>query len=265
MKISGQTFVVTGAGNGIGREVTLQLLAAGASVAGVDLNAEGLEKTSVLAAASDRFSTHLVNITDRDAVETLPDAVATAHGPADALINVAGVIQKFVKVDDLPYSEIEKVMNVNFWGTMNMVKTFLPVLKTRPAAALVNVASMGAYAPVPGQAVYGASKAAVKVLSEALYAELLGTPVAVSVIFPGAIGTDIATNSGVALSSGSKNAPAYKTTSPAKAASVIIDAVIKGKYRATIGGDAALMDRLSRLRPKRATMLIAKQMSSLLG
>jgi NAD(P)-dependent dehydrogenase (short-subunit alcohol dehydrogenase family) len=265
LKISGRTFVVTGAGNGIGREVTLQLLAAGASVAGVDLNNDGLDKTAALANAGDRLTSHVVNITDRDAVEALPDAVALAHGPADAVINVAGVIQKFVKVDDLPYSEIEKVMNVNFWGTMNMVKSFLPVLTSRPEAALVNVASMGAYAPVPGQAVYGASKAAVKVLTEALYAELLDTSVAVTVIFPGAIGTDIAANSGVALSDGSEDTPAYKTTPPSTAAAVIIDAVVKGKYRATIGSDAAAMDKLSRLSPKRATTLIAKQMGSLLN
>lgn len=265
MKISGKTFVVTGAGNGIGREVTLQLLAAGASVAGVDLNKDGLGKTAALANVGDRFSAHVVNITERDAVASLPAAVEAVHGPADAVINVAGVIQKFVKVADLPYSEIEKVMNVNFWGTMNMVTSFLPVLTSRPEAALVNVASMGAYAPVPGQAVYGASKAAVKVLTEALYAELLDTSVAVTVIFPGAIGTDIAANSGVALSDGSSHdAPAYKTTPPSTATAVIIDAVVKGKYRATIGSDAAAMDKLSRLSPRRATTLIAKQMGSLL-
>lgn len=265
MQISGKTFVVTGAGNGIGREVTRQLLAAGAAVAGVDLNTDGLDATAALAAAGVRFSAHVVNITDRAAVEALPAAVEAAHGPADAVINIAGVIQKFVKVADLPFSEIEKVMNVNFWGTMNMVTAFLPVLQSRPEAALVNIASMGAYAPVPGQAAYGASKAAVKVLTEALYAELLDTSVAVTVVFPGAIGTDIAANSGVSLTGGSQDAPAYKTTSPADAAAVIIDAVAKGKYRATIGRDAAAMDKLSRLSPKRATTLIAKQMGALLN
>lgn len=265
MQIADKTFVVTGAGNGIAREVTLQLLAAGARVAGVDLNADGLQKTAELAAAGDRFSAHVVNITDRDAVEALPAAVEALHGPADALVNIAGVIQKFVKVAELPFSEIEKVMNVNFWGTVNTVKAFLPVLTARPEAALVNVSSMGAYAPVPGQAVYGASKAAVKVLTEALYAELLNTSVAVTVIFPGAIGTDIAANSGVALTDGSSDAPAYKTTSPVDAAKVIVQAIEKGKYRATIGGDAAAMDRLSRLSPQRATTLIAKQMGSLLN
>jgi short-subunit dehydrogenase len=264
MDIIDKVFVVTGAGNGIGREVTLRLLAEGAAVAGVDLSAQGLESTARLAGSGARFSTHTVDITDREAVAQLPGEVESIHGPADAVINVAGVIQKFVKVNELPFAEIEKVMNVNFWGTMNMCKAFLPVLLTRPEAALVNIASMGAYAPVPGQAVYGASKAAVKILTEALYAELLDTNVAVTVIFPGAIGTDIAANSGVALGGASTDAPAYKTTAPADAAQVIVAAVRKGSYRATIGGDAAAMDRLSRLSPRRATTLIAKQMSGLL-
>lgn len=264
MDIADKVFVVTGSGNGIGREVALKLLRDGAVVAGVDLDADGLETTRERAAAGDRFSAHVVDITDRDAVGGLPEAVATAHGPADAVVNVAGVIQKFVKVSDLPRSEVEKVMNVNFWGTMNMVAAFLPVLVTRPSAALVNVSSMGAYAPVPGQAVYAASKAAVMALTEALYAELLDTSVAVTVVFPGAIGTDIAANSGVALRDASADAPAYKTTPPSVAARVIVDAVRKGKYRATIGGDAAAMDKLSRLNPKYATTLIAKQMGALL-
>lgn len=266
MELKDKVFVVTGAGNGIGREVALRLLSEGARVAGVDLNADGLATTADLASAGDRFSAHVVNITDRDAVAALPDAVVAAHGTVDGVLNIAGVIQKFVKVVDLPFSEIEKVMNVNFWGTMNVCKAFLPVLVERPEAALVNTASMGSYAPVPGQAVYGASKAAVKLLTEALYAELLDTNVAVTVVFPGAIGTDIATNSGVALAGDSSaEAPAYKTTTPAEAGRVIVEAIRNGRYRVTIGRDAAAMDALSRLSPKRATTVIAKQMSGLLG
>ena len=265
MEILGKVFVVTGAGNGIGRQVTLQLLSAGATVAGVDLNEQGLAETAQIAAAGDRFSQHVANITDRAAIEVLPAAVEGAHGHVDGIVNIAGVIQKFVKVNDLPFAEIEKVMNVNFWGTMIMCKAFLPVLLARPEAAIVNISSMGAYAPVPGQAVYGASKAAVKILTEALYAELLDTNVAVSVVFPGAIATDIAANSGVSLGSdASADAPTYKTTSPTVAARVIIDAIRKGKFRATIGSDAAAMDRISRLSPKTATTMIAKQMSGLL-
>lgn len=268
MDIAGKVFVVTGAGNGIGREVALQLMHAGAKVAGVDLNAEGLAETARLSGGGTAFSSHVVNITDRDAVEALPAAVDAAHGPADAVVNIAGVIQKFVKVIDLPYSEIEKVMNVNFWGTINIVKSFLPVLVQRPEAAIVNVSSMGSYAAVPGQAVYGASKAAVSLLTEALYAELMGTNVAVTVIYPGAIGTNIAANSGIDMGGKSAENAAesgHKTTPPAEAGRVIVEAIEKGSFRATIGKDAATMDKLSRLSPKFATKLIAKQMARLLG
>ena len=73
-----------------------------------------------------------MNITDRAATAALPAVVQEAHGQVDGLINIAGVIQQFVRVIDLPFSEIEKVMNVNFWGVINMVKAFLPVLVERP-------------------------------------------------------------------------------------------------------------------------------------
>lgn len=265
MDIAGKVFVVTGAGNGIAREVTLQLLAGGARVAGVDLSAEGLAETGRLAGAGERYSSHAVDITDRDAVASLPDAVIAAHGQIDGLVNIAGVIQKFVKIADLDFSDMEKVMNVNFWGVINTVKAFLPHLTARPEASLVNVASMGAYAPVPGQAVYGASKAAVTLLTEALYAELMGTGVAVSTVFPGAIGTNIAANSGVSVGDATAETSSFKTTPPSKAAEVIVETIVKGRFRATIGSDAATMDRLSRLNKKMATELIAKQMGGLLG
>jgi len=265
MRILAKVFVVTGAGNGIGREVTLRLLAEGASVAGVDMNEEGLETTRRLAGAGSRFTSHTLDITDREATEALPDAVIAAHGQVDGVANIAGVIQKFVKVADLPFSEIEKVMAVNFWGVMNMCKAFIPVLLDRPEALLLNVSSMGSYAPVPGQAVYGASKAAVKLLTEALYAELVGTVVNVAVVFPGAISTGIAANSGVTLGAGdSQERSTHKTTSPEEAGRVIVDAMAKDRFRTTIGGDAKLMDRLARLNPKFATKLIAKQMGGLL-
>lgn len=270
MNVQGKVFVITGAGNGIAREVTLQLLAKGARVAGVDLNGAGLQETASLANAGERFTQHVVNITDRDAVAALPEAVRSEHGQVDALLNIAGVIQQFVKINDLPFSEVEKVMNVNFWGVINTVKAFLPVLLERPEAAILNVSSMGAYAPVPGQAVYGASKAAVRLLTEALYAELMDTNIAVTTIYPGAIGTNIAQNSGVSIGGDmtaeeAKAASKHKTTEPKEAGRVIVDALEKGKFRATIGSDAGMMDKLSRLSPKKATEIIAKQMGDLLG
>src|SRR5690606_20067971 len=120
--------------------------------------------------------------------------------------------------------------------------------------------------PVPGQAVYGASKAAVRLLTEGLYAELMNTNVSVTSVFPGAIATDIASNSGVDVANGSTaDSPAFKMTTPEVAGQKIVEAIRKGSFRVTIGPDAAAMDKMARLSPKFAARTIAKQMGSLLG
>lgn len=268
MQVTGNVFVVTGGGNGIGREVVLGLLARGARVAAVDLSAEGLAETASLAGAGDRLSTHTIDISDADAVSRLPDAVVAAHGRVDGLLNVAGIIQPFVRFAELERRQMEKVMAVNFWGVVHTTQAFLPHLTTRPAAAVVNVSSMGAFVPVPGQSVYGASKAAVMLLTEALYAELGGTAVAVTVVFPGGVATHIAENSGASIPGRSADAAASAgslTTAPDAARQIIEKGVEKGHFRVVIGKDARMLDGMSRLSPRRATDLIAKKMASLLS
>ncbi|GHF23618.1 SDR family NAD(P)-dependent oxidoreductase [Pseudolysinimonas yzui] len=265
VEISGKTFVVTGGGNGIGREVVLALLNGGGRVAAVDLREEGLAETAALAAAGDRLSTHAVDISDRSAVEKLPAAVQKAHGAVDGLVNVAGIIHQFKPISELTFDEIERVMNVNFWGTVNTVKTFLPVLRERPAASVVNVSSMGAFVPFPGQSAYGASKAAVKLFTEGLYAELRGTSVAVTLVFPGAVGTNITANSGVQMPGSAGAAQNMKMTTAVSAGAQIVEAIEKGSYKVRIGSDAKLLDRMARLMPQRATGIIADQMKKAMG
>src|SRR5690606_411475 len=200
MNVRGKVIVVTGAGSGIGRALTHKLLEEGARVAAVDLNEAALRETAELAGGRrDRVSTHVVNVSDRDAVDALPGAVIEAHGAVDGLINNAGIIQPFVRLKDLPYEAIERVVNVNLYGVVYMTKAFLPHLLERPVAHIVNISSMGGFFPVPGQTLYGASKAGVKLLTEGLYAELIDTNVRVTVVFPGAIATNITSNSGLAM------------------------------------------------------------------
>lgn len=267
MKIANKTFVVTGSGNGIGRETTLQLLQQGAKVAGFDLSEDGLKGTAKLAQAGERFSTHIVDITKLDAVKKAHDAVLKQHGQIDGLLNIAGIIQKFVPVNDLSIEEIEKVITVNLYGVINTVKIFLPTLIARPEACLINVSSMGAYTPVPGQSVYGATKAAVQALTNGLHSELMKTNVHVSTVFPGAIGTNIAQNSGVMSDADAANAetgPDIKMTSPEEAGQVMVKTVQKNPYYAFIGSDAKMLNRLSRLAPKKTAGMVAKRMASLL-
>src|SRR6056297_151258 len=104
MKLKNKVFVVTGAGSGIGRELVLQLLEEGSEIAGVDINQKAMEETKNLSGAkSENMSLHLVNIADKTAVENLPNEVIKEHGHVDGIINNAGIIQPFVKVNNLDY------------------------------------------------------------------------------------------------------------------------------------------------------------------
>jgi short-subunit dehydrogenase len=269
MKVHGKTFVVTGAGNGIGREVSLQLLALGAKVAGLDLSQKGLDETLAKASSED-FAGYSVDITKLSEVEKAKALIGTKFGAVDGLINVAGIIQPFVRVHDLSFEQIAKVMDVNFYGLLNVTKTFLPELISRPVAHIANVSSMGGFVPVPGQSIYGASKAAVKLLTEGLHSELQGTGVGVTTIFPGGVATNIVINSGVMTEDqmkqmAAKAGPERKSTSVAVAAKAIIEGIEKKKFHVLIGPDAKAMYYLSRFMPERAANLIYKNMKDLLG
>lgn len=259
MKVAGKIALVTGAGSGMGRQLTIELVKRGAKVIAVDMRTESLEETKNM--AGQNVETYLLDVTDRKAVAELPSKV----GEIDILINNAGIIQPFVKINDLEFAAAEKVMNVNFYGPFAMIKAFLPGLLKRPAAHILNVSSMGAYTPVPGQSVYGASKAAVKLMTEGLRSELMGTNVGVTVAFPGAVNTNISVNSGLVMPAGAEaSAQAQKTLPAPVAAKIMIDAIESGKARVTVGKDATMMDRISRLNPVFAANLIYKQMKSLL-
>ncbi len=266
MLVKDKVIVVTGGGNGVGRELVLQLLAKSASVAAVDINEAFLAETVKLAGdLASRLSTHVLNITDQKTVAALPEKIIARHGQVDGIINNAGIIQPFVKLNDLQYEAIERVMNVNFYGALYMVKAFLPHLLLRPVAHITNISSMGGFLPVPGQTIYGASKAAVKLMTEGLYAELLSTNVRVTVVFPGALSTNISGNSGLKVDPSMVEKTTIKMMAPREAARIIIDAIEKDLYNVKVGQDSKMMDFFYRLNPKNAANLIYKQMKSLLN
>ena len=266
MKIAGKVFLVTGAGSGMGREMAHQMIAKGAKVAALDIHLPQLLETQQICSADEtNFLPLEVDISDRAAVLVLPDRVIKHFGQVDGVINNAGIIQPFVKVNDLSFEAIERVMQVNFFGSVAVVKAFLPHLLARPEAHIVNISSMGGFLPVPGQSIYGASKAAVKLFTEGLYAELKDTAVKVSTVFPGAIATNITANSGVDMRA-MEGKSSGMTSLPAKeAAAIILAGMEADRFHILVGSDAKFLYYLSRLAPEYATNFIAKKLKALLA
>lgn len=264
MKSKDKKIIVTGAGGGIGKELTLQLLEKGAFVAALDINEKNLQILKEESNNSDRLSIHVVNVANDESLESFKKEYLEKHTVIDGIINNAGIIQPFINVDKLGMDMINKVMNVNFFGPLKLTKLFLPELLERPVGHIVNVSSMGGFFPFPGQTIYGASKAALKLFTEGLYSELLDTNVRVTVVFPGAIDTNIAGNSDVVMEM-SKSDSKMKMTSPVKAAQDIINAMEKDKFKVYVGSDSKMMNLMYKFNDKKAIKFINKMMKQQLG
>lgn len=248
--------VITGAGSGIGRELALQLSARGCRLAIADYNKKGLTETARLVKQSGGAAMHAeVNVADLKQVSKFARDVIKKYGQADIVINNAGVTL-FGKLDNFSYKDIKWITDINFWGVVYGSKEFMPYLKERPEAAIVNISSAFGLIGVPSQTAYCATKFAVRGLTESLRRELKSTAIAVSCVHPGGIKTNIARN---ARFSGnfSKDAPdkfarrfeKVAGTTAAKAAETIINGIAKKKKRILIGGDAKLIDVVQRLFP----------------
>ena len=262
MKVQGKKIIVTGAGGGIGKELTLQLLAKGAEVAALDINEKTLQILKEASHNNEHLTIHLVDVTKDESLSKFKEEYLEKHGVIDGLINNAGIIQPFVNVEKLEMDDINRVMNINFFGPLKLTKLFLPELLARPIAHIVNVSSMGGFFPFPGQTVYGASKAALKLFTEGLYAELLSTNVKVTAVFPGAIATDIASNSNVDMGKSSENS-SYKMLAPEKAAELIISGMEKDKFKLYVGTDSKMMNLMYKFNAKGAIKYINKKMQQM--
>lgn len=263
LQIFEKVFVVTGAGNGMGRLVAVGLAQRGARVAAVDLDETGLIETQELVSGTaGSVSRHVVNVADRAAVAALAEIVPQLHGHVDGVVNIAGIIHRFAPFTELTTDEADRVMDVNFHGTVNMCRAFLPLLRERPAANLTNMSSLSALIPFASQTMYGASKGAVKQFSEGLYAELLDTNVRVVTLFPGNISTNLTVNSGVTMiDAGGRK---VRATTPDAAARKIIDGIVHDRFRVVVGTDARVLGTLARISAMRATGFVARQMNSVL-
>jgi short-subunit dehydrogenase len=256
----GSAAAITGAASGIGRALALELAARGCDLALCDLDTAGLESLAkeITSSGAQRVTTRRVDVGDPAQIQAFAQSAIADFPAVNILINNAGVAL-LGQFDEYDQAQLEWLMGINFWGVVHGTRAFLPQLRSRPQAHIVNISSIfGIIAPA-GQTAYSAAKFAVRGFSEALRHELAAanSPVRLSVVHPGGVKTNIArkARAGAHLRDvptendiGDRFEQMARTT-PAAAAQRIVRGIERNEPRILIGGDARLLDIIQRFRP----------------
>jgi NADP-dependent 3-hydroxy acid dehydrogenase YdfG len=267
---AGKVAAVTGAGSGIGQALAIELARSGAQVAISDIDTDGLAVTEErLKAIGTPVKADRLDVTEREAFQVYADAVAAHFGTVNQIYNNAGIAFAG-DVEASQFKDIERVMDVDFWGVVNGTKVFLPHLIASGDGHIINISSIFGLFSVPGQAAYNSAKFAVRGFTEALRQEmqLAGHPVKVTTVHPGGIKTAIARNM-TTVDGLDKHelAQQFDTklagTSPEKAARIILDGVRKNKARVLVGPDAKVLDLIVRVSGSGYQRLFSTVMSRL--
>lgn len=268
LDVAGKVAVVTGAASGIGRAVARSLAARGCDVAIADVNMAGLDETARLIGNRARVTTHHLDVADRAEVAAFPDGIAAVHGRVDILVNNAGVALGDT-FDHASGDDFDWLMRINFDGVVQMTRAFLPLLRQRPAAQLVNLSSLFGLVAPPGQTAYAASKFAVRGFSNALRQELIAqkSPVRVTVVHPGGIATNIAESArmsaNIAPELVAKQRARFERAlrmPPERAGEIIVKAIERRAARVLVGNDAKLVSVVERMMPVGYWRLIERMM-----
>jgi NADP-dependent 3-hydroxy acid dehydrogenase YdfG len=247
--IKGRVAVVTGAGSGIGRALAYDLARRGAKLAISDVDVAGLAETAkhvrVIGAL---VHEQRLDVTDRAAVLKYADTVVAEYGVVNIVINNAGIAFSG-NVEEMTFEQIERVMDVDFWGVVNGTKAFLPHLIASGEGHVINISSLFGLLSMPSQSAYNAAKFAVRGFTESLRQEMIlaGHPVEVTCVHPGGIKTAIARNAGVVHGKDAAQLAEFfdtklAKTSPESAAKSILRAVSGNRPRAVVGLDAKFLD-----------------------
>lgn len=189
-RLAGKSVLITGASSGIGWE-TARLFAR--RRARVVLAARRLDRLEALAAeiraGGSQAEPVRCDVTDLKQIENAVAVAAEAFGGVDILVNNAGYGDP-TPVVEASVDQIERIMRVNYLGSVYAVKAVLPRMLQRRSGAIVFLSSILGHVPLPSMAAYSATKFAVRAFAESLAGEVAGTGVTVSIICPGAIQTE---------------------------------------------------------------------------
>lgn len=245
MDINGKTVLLTGANGGIGSALAKQLASAGATLVLVGRDECALELLRSTLPSQQRHHVLACDLQQAHGVEQLLAFCNTLPSGIDILINNAGMSDfAFVAASD---PDVERaVISLNLYVPIALTTAFLPRLLARPEALVINIGSVFGSIGYPGFAVYGASKAGLRVFSEALRRELADSTVRVLYVAPRATQTPMNSSRVVAMNQALGNA----MDPPEKVATAILNRIHTGRWRAlTIGWPERLFVVINNLLP----------------
>lgn len=185
MEPGGGVALVTGAASGMGALAARRLADAGAAVAAVDVNEEGLRQT---ASGQERIRAWPADVSNPQAVDTTVKEVTEQLGPIDTVYNAAAILRMGTLAEQ-SREIVQRTMEINYGGTVNVTLATLPAMLERGAGTLVNFASMAGWLPSFYMGAYTASKFAVVGFSETLWQECLGRGVRMACVCPPPVAT----------------------------------------------------------------------------
>jgi short-subunit dehydrogenase len=251
--------VITGAGGDIGRALALRLGQEGCRLALVDLGEAALRETAA-GLGGRPCSLHVVDVANRAQMERLPQEVIDQHGRVHVLVNNAGVSVAGT-LEQVSFADLEWIIGVNLWGVLHGCKLFLPLLRAEEEGHIVNVCSSFGLLGFPRKGAYALTKGAVRSLSECLRAELYGSRVGLTQLYPGPVDTGIVRR-GRAPDEAQREAEARFLTARAipaeRVAARTVRAILRNEGRVLIGADYRLIDWAARISPGLAAALIAR-------
>ena len=188
MLLEGQVAAVTGAGTGIGREISLRLAAEGADVVLTGRSTEAMEEVAGLVRAQGRRALPVaMDLRDPGSITAAAEAAEAEFGRVDVLVNNSGVGGPSAPLVDMPLDEWEDTFRVNVTGTMLACKAFLPGMLARRSGSVVVVGSVTGKRPLVNRTPYAASKTALIGLVRTLAWEVGASGVRVNLVSPGGV------------------------------------------------------------------------------